>query len=98
MKRSGSVGDILYNNAIEREIKMLEKRERVDSERRVVPKTKFSTEKTEKEFGKKLSKELNEACMNQSVDHSDEINGIEFETYLKIMSELGYLRSDQKEG
>lgn len=98
MKRSGSVEDILYNNAIEREIKMLEKRERLDSERRVAPKTKFSTEKTEKEFGRRLTKELNQACMNQNVDHNDDSHAIDLETFTKIMGELGYLRIKEREG
>ena len=58
MKRGGSVEVILYADAQKRSVKMSEKREKVEQERHVEIKNKFSLDKSEQVMAKRLDKEL----------------------------------------
>jgi hypothetical protein len=77
MKRSGSVGEILYEDAKLREEKMHEIRTKAEASKIPEIKKKWSLEKSEKVLGRKLSRELQDAILSAQSSLSKQIDKID---------------------
>ena len=65
MLRSGSVGEILYSDALNREEKL--ERIREASQASINEKSTYTLKTSDKVIGEKLSKEFEEVCMNLGI-------------------------------
>jgi len=77
MKRSGSVGEILYEDAKLREEKMHEIRTKAEASKIPEIKKKWSLEKSEKVLGRRLSRELQDAILSAQSSLSKQIDKID---------------------
>jgi hypothetical protein len=81
MKRSGSVGDILYEDAVKRDRDLAIKQKQAEIDSEIEPKMKFSLDKSEAAYAKMLKQEFDEVIMNLFGDFTEKTALINFDKF-----------------
>ena len=94
LKRAGSVGEILYEDAKQREEKMSEIRSKAEASKVPEVKKKWSNEKSEVVLGRRLVRELQDAVLSTQSSLSKQIEKLDLIMFQKLMESLGYYSTD----